>query len=214
MGRKIADRPYNAESEKKVYDESYYHNHTQYYEKGIAGFVNFLINNFRFDSIADVGCGTGAFVSPFQTMANMSDTDYFKVIGFDFSVGAKEVQFLKPENYIEADLTVPGSTIAAKDFDIVMSLEVYEHLLPAFEETYLRNIFDLNPKHVVISCAAPGQWGRHHVNCIGKEGVQAKVGQMFPNYKVNEELTSKFAEIPKLASFYRKNTTIFDRIGE
>jgi len=211
MATKIADRPFDAELEKKVYDESYYRNHTQYYEKGISGFVDFLVNNFEFDSIADIGCGTGAFVSPFQNMVNMSDTDYMKVIGFDFSVGAGVVQELDSNHYVEADLTVPGSTILAKDFDIVMSLEVYEHLLPKFEEIYLNNVFGLNPKHVIISCAAPGQWGRHHVNCIGKEGVQAKVAEMFPNYKVNEELTQKFGEIKKLASFYRKNTTIFDR---
>lgn len=196
---------YDPQLESEQYDPDYYVNHTKYYDRGIPHFVDFLKENFKFDSIADIGCGTGAFVAPLQ--------DEKKVFGFDFSVGAKDesVQQLKPENFYVVDLAQENATAVAQDVDIALSLEVYEHIYPAHEDTYVKNVFGLNAKYVIISCAEPGQIGRRHVNCKTKEDVTAKIAEMYPQYVVNEALTDKFAHIKRLASFYRKNTLVFER---
>lgn len=194
-------KPYDAEFEKNTYDASYYENHTKYYEKGIPFFEAFVRDNFEFESIADCGCGTGAFTAPFQKDK--------KVFGFDYSVGSKQVSFLDPGNYYEADLTEVGATDVAKNVDVVVSLEVYEHIKPAYEETYLSNVFGLGAHHVIISCAPEGQWGRHHYNCKNPEDVIAIVTRLYPEYEPDNDLTEKFKKIKKLASFYRKNTIVF-----
>jgi hypothetical protein len=203
MARAIKNKPYDPEKERTVYDDEYYHNHVKYYQRGIPHFEQFLRDEFKFESIADIGCGTGAFSAPFQTDK--------KVYGFDFSVGSEGVSFLDPKNYYSADLTVPNSTSVAKGVDIAMSLEVYEHLLPEFEMTYLDNVFGLGSKWVIISCAPPGQWGRHHVNCKSLADVEATVTGRFPQYVVNPDITDRFKKIKLLASFYRKNTLVFER---
>lgn len=201
MVTKRAFTPYDPDFEKKTYDAAYYENHTKYYEKGIPFFESYIRDNFVFNSIADCGCGTGAFSAPFQ-----SDKT---VYGFDYSVGSKLVTFLNPGNYYEADLTVPGSTSVAQGVDLVISLEVYEHIKPAYENNYLQNVFGLDSKYVIISCAPEGQWGRHHYNCKNPEDVVATVSNLYPNYERNDDLTEKFKRIRKLASFYRKNTIVF-----
>lgn len=195
--------PYDAEYERNAYDADYYKNHTKYYEKAIPNFATFMNDNFKFESIADIGCGTGAFVHPFE--------DTKKVLGFDFSVGSKAENVLKKKNYISTDISKEGATEAAKDFDIAMSLETYEHIFPEFEKVYLSNIFGLNPKFVILSCAEPGQIGRRHVNCKTKSDVIKIVKKLYPNYKVRKDLMEKFSKIKYLASFYRKNTLILQR---
>lgn len=203
MASKRALAPYDADHEQKTYDAAYYENHTKYYEKGIPFFESYIRDNFDFTSIADCGCGTGAFSAPFQPDK--------KVFGFDYSVGSKAVSFLDKMNYHEADLTVAGSTVVAKGVDIAMSLEVYEHIKPAYEKNYLGNVFGLGASHVIISCAGKGQWGRHHYNCKDIEEVIEIVAKLFPEYEVDEERTAKFKKIKKLASFYRKNTLVFQK---
>jgi len=205
MATKRAFTPYDADLEKRTYDAAYYENHVKYYEKGIPFFESYVRDNFEFESIADCGCGTGAFVAGFQ--------DDKKVFGFDYSNGSKEVTFLKPENFHEADLTESGATAIAQGVDIVISLEVYEHIKPAFEDNYLENVFGLGAKHVIISCAPPKQWGRHHYNCKSTDEVKETVGEKFPQYEIDEERTEAFKRIKKLASFYRKNTMVFRKKG-
>jgi len=201
MSKRILSKAYSSETEKLVYDAAYYSNHTKYYERGIPNFVQYLKENFEFESIADIGCGTGAFVAPLQTEK--------KVYGFDFSVGSKDVTFLDQENRYEADLTVTDSTKVAQGVDLVMSLEVYEHIRAEFEKIYLDNVFGLNAKYVIISCAPSGQWGRHHVNCKSIEEVIKTIEENYPQYKLNEEKITNFKKIKSLASFYKRNTLVF-----
>jgi 2-polyprenyl-3-methyl-5-hydroxy-6-metoxy-1,4-benzoquinol methylase len=198
MSKKLKE--YNADYERNTYDADYYENHVKYYQKGIPHFVSFLNENLKFDSLCDLGCGTGAFSAPLQV-----DKD---VLGVDFSVGSEKVTFLDPKNFRLGDLTQPLNL--GRSFDVVMSLEVWEHLLPQCEAAYLNNVFALHPKTLIISCAPPGQWGRHHYTPRnGEEVVQIIESR---GYKLNQVLTDKFRVIPRLASFYRKNTFIFDKV--
>lgn len=199
--RRSLSLPYDAEYEKNAYDGDYYDNHEKYYERGVPQFVKYLKENFEFESIADVGCGNGSFTAPLQ--------DEKKVFGFDFSVGAIEKMKLKPENFHIADLSTPNATDVAKGVDLVMSLEVAEHIFPEFEKVYLGNVFGLGAKWVLLSWAVPGQIGRRHVNLKTREEVLETVEESFPRYYPHHELTEKFRNIRYLASFYRNNTVVF-----
>lgn len=196
--------PYSSEYESNAYDKDYYDNHEKYYNRAIPYFEEFIRSNFNFESIADIGCGTGAFTLPFERDK--------KVYGFDFSVGAKVACKLKPENYHVADLSERGSTwVADSDVDIALSLEVYEHIFPEFEMNYLSNVFGIGARFVIISCAVPGQIGRRHVNCKTQDDVIGMIAEYYPSYQLREDLIEKFKTIKYLASFYRNNTLIFDK---
>jgi hypothetical protein len=92
-------------------------------------------------------------------------------------------------------------------WDLVYSLEVYEHIPGEFEDTYLSNLVALKPKHLIISCAEPGQWGRHHYNCNDKAHVIEKLSAL--GYTYDDALTQSFLKIKGLATFYKKNTAVF-----
>jgi SAM-dependent methyltransferase len=201
--RRSLKLPYDPNYEKNAYDGDYYDDHEKYYERGMPFFIKFLKENFQFASMADIGCGNGAFSAPLQ--------DEKKVFGFDFSVGAEEKQKLRPENFHLADFSIEGSTSIAQCVDLVISLEVAEHIFPEFEKIYLGNVFGLGAKHVLLSWAVPGQIGRRHVNLKTREEVLQTVNESFPMYEPNYELTEKFKHIRYLASFYRNNTVVFER---
>lgn len=198
---------YDESYERKAYDKDYYDNHSKYYERAIPGFQKFILDNFEpFRSIADIGCGTGAFIEGFQVSKS--------VFGYDFSDGSKLTHRLYPENFYDRDLSKPNATVEAKNVDIALSLETYEHIFPEFELNYLENIFGLGSKYVIISCAVPGQIGRRHVNCRTQEDVIATVELIYPKYKLRNDLMEKFSKISYLASFYRKNTLIYEKEGD
>jgi hypothetical protein len=58
-----------------------------------------------------------------------------------------------------------------KKYDVVMCLEVIEHIPAKFEKIVLDNICKHAKSHLVISWARPGQKGRGHVNCRSREYV-------------------------------------------
>lgn len=194
-------KTWNSNLESRAYDAAYYDNHTKYYNRGIKNFEKFVRDNISFHSLCELGCGTGAFSAPF-----LQDKD---VLGVDFSVGASEVTLLG-KNFMNGDLSKPLGL--NKTFDVVLSLEVWEHLMPEVEQEYLDNLFVLQPKTLILSCAIPGQVGRHHYLPHTHAEANAIVAQR--GYAPNEQLTEKFRNIKSLAKFYRVNTFVYELMHE
>ena len=190
---------YDPDHERKTYDKDFYERHAAYYDRAIPHFTNYMKENFVFESMCDLGCGPGDFLRELQ---NERD-----VLGVDFSVGVPQTLAIDPSKYVDADLTKPLPF--NRHFDVVMSLEVWEHLHPEFEKQYLDNVDSLTPDHVIISCAAPKQWGRHHYS--PHEAQYVLDAMISRGYVFDEELTAKFKKIKLLASFYRRNTFVFHK---
>lgn len=193
-------KTYDPDHEKQTYDDDFYKRHASYYDRAIPYFTNFMKENFQFESMCDLGCGPGDFLRELQ---NERD-----VCGVDFSVGVSTNLAIDPSRYVEADLTKPLPF--KRHYDVVMSLEVWEHLHLEFEGQYLDNIDSLTPDHLIISCAAPRQWGRHHYSPHPAEYVIDTVTAR--GYVYDQELTAKFKKIKYLASFYRRNTFVFHKV--
>ncbi len=185
---------FNRETEKNVYDNSFYSTHMQYYKRALP-FISQFLRELNMNSFCDIGCGNGDMLSTIQ--------NEFNTLGIDFSVGSIELQ--KLTNFICHDLTLPLKL--NRTFDVVISLETYEHIPKEYEQQFLDNIFTLAPKILILSCAEPKQWGRRHYNPIGKDTMINKI--LSYEYNVDTELTEKFYKIKYLATFYRKNTVIF-----
>ena len=192
-------KEYDEVHERETYDKNFYEKHECYYKKAVTNFTNYMLENFEFDSICDIGCGTGEFLSQLQGTKD--------VLGIDFSVGASECLVLDRAKYLDADVTKPLNL--NRTFDVVVSLEVFEHIFKELEDVYLDNIDSLSPKYLILSCAVPRQWGRHHVNPREPEYVIETL--LKRGYEVDVERTEKFKCIKKLAAFYRKNTHVFHK---
>ena len=190
---------WDPEKERGTYDTDFYEKHRKYYEGGVTNMATWMREAMDFKSIVDVGCGVGDMLVP------LSETH--DILGIDFSKGAKEGLVIPEKCYRDHDLTTPLGVVEHRD--VVLSLEIWEHIPEEFEATYVANMIAFDPNYIIVSCAAPEQWGRHHYNCKGRDHViEVMQGH---GYEIDDELTAGWQKIKKIATFYRRNTTVFRR---
>jgi SAM-dependent methyltransferase len=106
-------------------------------------------------SVADVGCGTGIWLSVFR-QHGIAD-----VLGIDGAYVEESQLEIPVEQFMRFDLT--ESLALDRSFDLVVSLEVAEHLPARCAETFVESLTRLGPI-VLFSAAIPFQGGVHHVN--------------------------------------------------
>lgn len=109
----------------------------------------------RPQSVIDVGCGLGAWLSVFR---ELGITD---IMGVDGDWVNKRWLLIPEENFFSLELTQP--LFMNRQFDLVVSLEVAEHLPEQCAETFVDSLVRLGPL-IVFSAAVPFQGGTHHLN--------------------------------------------------
>jgi SAM-dependent methyltransferase len=106
-------------------------------------------------SIVDVGCGTGTWLAVFR---DHGITDVLGVDGPYIDPGLLEIPH---DRFVPCDLTKPLRV--DRTFDLVVSLEVAEHLPWACADTFVQSLTGLG-QAVLFSAAIPYQGGTTHVN--------------------------------------------------
>lgn len=106
-------------------------------------------------SIVDVGCGTGTWLRAF---AELGVEDF---LGIDGEWVDRSALKIPAERFEVADLE--RAAAPPRRFDLVLSLEVAEHLRPTAAEGFVGLLTSLGPV-VAFSAAIPGQGGSGHVN--------------------------------------------------
>ncbi len=106
-------------------------------------------------SVVDVGCGIGTWLTVFQ-QHGVED-----ICGIDGSYVETQTLEIPESCFMAHDLTQPLHL--SRPFDLVMSLEVAEHVPSAYAEDFIASLTRLGPA-VLFSAAIPFQGGTHHVN--------------------------------------------------
>ena len=111
--------------------------------------ADLLVRLARFKSLSDFGAGMGLYV------------DYIRGLGAAATIG---YDGSKQENELVhvVDLSKPCRLPITQ---IVMSIEVGEHIPEQFQATFLDNLCDHATELIVISWAVRGQRGRDHCSC-------------------------------------------------
>lgn len=121
----------------------------------------FLVEKHLPQSVLDIGCGSGAYLHLLKS-AGVPD-----ILGIDGM--PRNATVLDAHEYTLADLQNPFD--CGKKFDLVMCIEVVEHLEP--NSTPL--IIDTIAKHardmILFSMADLGQPGNGHINCQSMDDV-------------------------------------------
>lgn len=118
----------------------------------IVPIVNELINP---KSVIDVGCGTGIWLSVFR---RHGIKDIYGVDGDYIDPSCLEIN---KEDFLAHDLTIPFSI--QRTFDLVVSLEVAEHLSIEYSDLFIETLTQLGPA-ILFSAAIPCQGGLNHLN--------------------------------------------------
>lgn len=114
-----------------------------------------LIEWLKPESVLDVGCGAGAWCRVWM------DGAVHTVVGVDGAYVDRSTLLIPDANFVARDLSREFDL--DRRFDVVVSLEVAEHIPSEFADVFVDNL----TRHgdvVCFSAAVPGQGGEFHVN--------------------------------------------------
>lgn len=106
-------------------------------------------------SVIDIGCGRGDWLSVFR------DHGVENTLGLDGDWVDRSTLLIPQDRFLSRDLRIPLQL--NETFDLVLSLEVAEHLPGGSADTFVDSLTALAPV-VVFSAAIPFQEGTNHVN--------------------------------------------------
>jgi len=177
----------------------------KFYEEQISGslqsareIVPIIISQIKPKSVIDIGCGVGTWLSVFK------EKGVKDIFGIDGEWVKKEMLLIPQQKFKSADLKKPFN-INSK-FDLVVSLEVAEHIPKEFADTFINSLSKLGPV-VMFSAAIPFQGGTSHLN------------EQWPEYWINkfkdrgyiaiDSIRRKIWDNEKVGFFYAQNILLF-----
>jgi len=121
----------------------------------IAGiFVDLLMRHFHPLSVVDVGCGNAEFLAEFKKR-NVA------IKGYEGSRHALD-SALVDRKFIEL-FDLKNTIQETQKYDLVLCLEVAEHIESEFSQKLVENVTSLGDV-IVFTAATPGQGGHFHMN--------------------------------------------------
>jgi SAM-dependent methyltransferase len=184
------------------YDRDFYegrHERTRLAAETILGIVRGAIPTIA--SAVDVGCGVGTWL---RVLRDHGLTD---VLGIDGEWVTPDSLVIPPECFVRVDLARADLPVG-KRFDLVISLEVAEHLPSERADRFVAQLTQLGD-FIVFSAAIPGQGGTNHFN------------EQWPQYWIDLFAGHGFAALDivrrriwtddKIAMHYRQNILLFVR---
>ena len=115
-----------------------------------------------------MGCGEGHCARFFKDL----DCDVF---GIDGSKQAKRDTVI-PDSHVVHDFVL-GPYVPQRAFDLVWSCEFVEHVEERYSKNFLTT-FSCSRRYIMMTYAAPGQPGWHHVNCQPATYWVAKLSEL------------------------------------
>ena len=148
-----------------------------------------------------VGCGDGNWLAIFRKLG-VED-----ILGFDGEYIDQDLLQVPSEYFKVADLTRPFRL--ERTFDLVISLEVAEHLPAECAAAFVESLTRLAPL-VLFSAAIPGQGGNHHIN----EQWPDKWAELFRehDYVPVDFIRKRIWQSDAVEFWYVQNTLLFARL--
>jgi len=152
----------------------------------------------RAQSLVDVGSGIGAWAKVAKELG-------CAVAALDGDWVPRDQLLVDPAEFVCIDLANPPQDLGRR-FDVALSLEVAEHLVPESAERFVGFLTSLAPV-VVFSAAVPCQVGTHHVN----EQYPAYWARQFERcgFVAFDVLRPRIWYDQDVEFYYRQNTIVY-----
>jgi len=185
--------------EKKYYDKHFFaelEEGSYFSAKNILPFVQEV---FKPESVVDIGCGSGYWLKVWK-----EDMKVDEILGIEGDYVTKEFFQLDLKYLKTADLKLPLKL--EKKYDLVMSMEVAEHIPEEHSDTFIDNLVNAGDV-ILFSAAIIGQVGTYHVN----EKMPEYWAQKFikHGYVPVDFIRPRIWNNNDIQYWYRQNTLIF-----
>jgi SAM-dependent methyltransferase len=156
-----------------------------------------LPSGLKRDTVADIGCGTGTWMA--RALADGASSAF----GMEGSWVAPELVDDPRIDFVIQDLE---QRFAGPRVDLVLSLEVAEHLTPERAESFVVDLAALAPA-VLFSAAIPGQGGVNHLN----EQWQSYWAGLFERigYRAFDVVRPAIWSDPGIPAWYKQNIILY-----
>jgi SAM-dependent methyltransferase len=155
-------------------------------------------------SVVDVGCGVGNWLSVFAQQG--AD----RIIGIDGDYIDRRRLAIERSCFVPWDLNRPLAGLKLGRFDLAMSLEVGEHLLPSRADCLVDDLCALSDV-VLYGAAIVSQHGEDHINEQWQSFWAGKFEQR--GYVAFDVLRPVIWDDARVAYWYRQNTIFYLKRG-
>ncbi len=138
-----------------IYDKAFYDHSDQKAVNSAPAITKTIILYFNPSTVIDVGCGCGALL---QCLKKHS----IKVEGLEYAEAGLDICRMRGLNVKKFDLE-NDIYDCEKQYDLVVSMEVAEHLAESCADRYVDLLCGLS-NNILITAAEPGYGGTNHVN--------------------------------------------------
>lgn len=186
--------------QKHPYGDNFYKNQRDISLQSAREIVPLVMQLVQPSSVIDVGCGVGGWLSTFQAQG-VDD-----IQGVDGDYVNKALLVIPKERFIEFDLKKPFRL--ERQFDLVTSLEVAEHLPPECADIFVDSLVSLGPV-ILFSAAVPFQAGINHLNEQWQDYWAKRFGDR--GYLAVDYLRKQIWQNEQVAFWYAQNTLLYVR---
>ena len=182
------------------YTETFYNSQKEGSRRSAEAIVPLVLDLIQPQSVVDVGCGVGTWLSVFKRLG-VED-----VFGIDGEHVDRSMLEIPGEQFLALDLSRPIQI--DRPFDLVVSLEVAEHIPKQCAKTFVESLTKLGPI-ILFSAAIPFQGGTCHVN---EQWPEYWANYFRENgYEVIDCIRKKVWHSDQVEWWYAQNTLIFAR---
>ncbi len=182
------------------YTQKFYKDQSVGSRRSAEAIVPLVLTLIKPQSVIDVGCGLGTWLSVFKEFGVQD------VFGIDGDHVDRSMLQIPNERFTAFDLKKPIPI--NRQFDLVISLEVAEHLPEDCAKTFIHSLTGLGPV-ILFSAAIPFQGGTNHLN------------EQWPDYWANhfnedgyvavDCLRKKVWQDDQVEWWYAQNMLVFSR---
>ncbi|MFI5329502.1 MAG: methyltransferase domain-containing protein [Desulfobaccales bacterium] len=180
------------------YSNDFYENRVKYTLDSAKEIIPIIIGLIKPKSVVDVGCGTGEWLSIFKQYGVTT------VLGIDGDYVTPKNLKISDQEFLPFDLKKPLRL--ERESDLVISVEVAEHLPPECAEMFIESLTRLGPI-ILFSAAIPFQSGLHHLNEQWPDYWEELFRKQ--NYQVIDCIRKKIWQNANVAYYYAQNMLLF-----
>ena len=162
----------------------------------LANSILHMIIKHQYIDVLDIGCGDGSYT-------RVLNTNGVSCKGYDGNPNTPELSSHLCE---VIDFSEPVSLYPV---DLVICLEVGEHIPKDYESVFVDNLNNLTKKKLILSWAVPNQGGFGHVNCKHNADVLIILEKL--SFSFNRYDT-EFLRRRSTKSWFKNTLLVFNRL--